>query len=66
MNNYKVYSGNNILINTTKASSYKEAFNKVVGDYIYKEISKKDCTDILPDIIIHGERGNKYYLIRFG
>lgn len=55
---------NTYIVNGVKveADSFAEAFEKGVGDYVYKEVEKPDYCDV----IIEGEGTAKYYWIRWG
>ena len=62
MDTYYVYLENGTKINSVSASSYEDAFEHVIGDYVHREVSKDEPYDVYIDGVI----GIKYYWIRFG
>lgn len=55
---------NTYIVNGVKveADSFEEAFEKIVGDYVHKEVENPDYSDVT----IEGEGTVKYYWIRWG
>ena len=47
---------------TVEAISYDDAFQKLIGNYVYKEVDKDDFYDV----VISTDKETKYYKIRFG
>ena len=62
MKEYKVYDFDGEIRGIVQAKSFEQAFNKVIGDYVHKEVTLHDTYDVS----IKCGNKVKYIWIRWG